>query len=202
MTRYALVIGIAEYSTNSFRSLDTPVHNANAIASILDQHGDFNQVKRLPFRRERGQLELGQVIRKALPHDQLVQEVQQFLHDADGSDVLIYYTGQGFTKVDALSQTPEGYLAPSDCQLEINANGQVIAQKNGVSLFGLNELIKQHRFSNLVMILDCCNSGAFLESAMVRRDATVFGYQLDYYLITACRSSSKSYEGEEYSLLT
>ena len=202
MTRYALVIGIAEYSTNSFRSLDTPVHNANAIASILDQHGDFNQVKRLPFRRERGQPELGQVIRKALPHDHLVQELQQFLHDADGSDVLIYYSGHGFTKVDALSQTPEGYLAPSDCQLEINANGQVIAQKNGVSLFGLNELIKQHRFSNLVVILDCCNSGAFLESAMVRRDAAVFGYQLDYYLITACRSSSKSYEGEDYSLLT
>ncbi|MDX2230735.1 MAG: caspase family protein [Leptolyngbyaceae cyanobacterium bins.349] len=202
MARYALVIGIAEYGTGSFRSLDTPVHNANAIAAILDQHGDFNQVRRLPFRRERGQPELGQVIRKPLPHDQLVQELQQFLDDADGSDVLIYYSGHGFTKVDALSQTPEGYLAPSDCQLEINAAGQVIAQKNGVSLFGLNELIKQHRFSSLVVILDCCNSGAFLESAMVRRDATVFGYQLDYYLITACRSSSKSYEGEEYSLLT
>lgn len=201
MARYALIIGIAEYQS-SFRSLETPIQNANAIADILDQYGDFNQVKRLPFRRESGQKDLGKVVRKPLPNEVLVRELQQFLQDAVGNEVLIYYSGHGFTKLDQLSQTSEGYLAPSDCQVELNAAGQIVAEKNGISLFGLNELIKQHAFSSLVVILDCCNSGAFLESGMVRRHVTEFGYQRDYYLITACRSSSKAYEGEEYSLLT
>lgn len=201
MTRYALIIGIAEY-TGSFKSLETPVQNANAIADILDQYGDFDQVKRLPFRREAGQKDLGRVIRKPLPSEDLVRELQQFLQDADGSDVLIYYSGHGFTKLDPLSHTPEGYLASSDCQVELDVAGQIRTEKNGISLFGLNALINQHTFSSLVVILDCCNSGAFLESSMVRRDVTAFGYQRDYYLITACRSSSKAYEGEEYSLLT
>ncbi|MEB3360159.1 MAG: caspase family protein, partial [Synechococcales bacterium] len=201
MARYALIIGITEY-TGSFKSLETPVHNANAIADILDQHGDFNQVKRLPFRREAGQKDLGKVIRKPLLNETLVREIQQFLQDADGSDVLIYYSGHGFTRLDQLSQAREGYLAPSDCQVEQNITGQIIAEKNGISLFGLNNLINRYTFNSLVVILDCCNAGAFLESSMVRRDVTAFGYQRDYYLITACRSSSKAYEGEEYSLLT
>lgn len=201
MARYALIIGIAEYM-GSFKSLETPVQNANAIAEILDRYGDFNQVKRLPFRREAGQKDLGTVIRKPLPHATLVQELQQFLQDANGSDVLLYYSGHGFTKVDPLSNTPEGFLAPSDCQVELNATGQIVAEKNGISLAGLNALINRHTFNSLVVILDCCNAGAFLESSMVRRDVTAFGYERDYYLITACRSSSKAYEGEEYSLLT
>lgn len=201
MARYALIIGIAEY-TNSFKGLETPVNNANAIADILDRHGDFNQVKRLPFRREAGQQDLGKVIRKSLPHEALVRELQQFLQDADGSDVLIYYSGHGFTKLDPLSHTPEGYLAPSDCQVELNTAGKIIAEKNGISLLSLNALINSHTFNSLVIILDCCNSGAFIESGMVRRDVTTFDYQRDYYLITACRSSSKAYEGEDYSLLT
>lgn len=201
MARYALIIGIAEY-TGSFKSLETPVKNANAIADILDQYGDFNQVKRLPFRREAGQKDLGKIIRKPLLNGDLVRELQQFLQDANGSDVLIYYSGHGFTKLDQLSQTAEGYLAPSDCQVEQNAARQIIAEKNGISLFSLNTLINRHNFNSLVVILDCCNAGAFLESGMVRRDVTAFDYQRDYYLITACRNSSKAYEGEEYSLLT
>ncbi len=69
MARYALIIGISEYTSGSFKSLDTPANNANAIADILDCYGDFNQVKRLPFRREAGQKDLGRVIRKPLPKE-------------------------------------------------------------------------------------------------------------------------------------
>ncbi|MBW4691785.1 MAG: caspase family protein [Lyngbya sp. HA4199-MV5] len=201
MARYALIIGIAEYTTASFQSLESPVQNANAIADILDQYGEFNQVMRLPFRREAGQKDLGNVIRKPLTNETLVRELQKFLQDAAGSEVLLYYSGHGFSKVQPLSGTSEGYLAPSDCQVELNAAGQVIAEKNGISLADLNKLINHHKFSSLVVILDCCNSGAFLESDMVRRDFT-FGYERDYYLITACRGSSKAYEGEHHSLLT
>ncbi len=138
------------------------------------------------------------------PKETLERELRQFLDDADGGDVLIYYSGHGFTKLDTTSQKPVGgYLAPSDCRVKLDAAGQVIAEENGISLsHGLNKLIQQHHFSSLVVILDCCNAGAFLESAMVRQEVTQFGFQRDYYLITACRSSSKAYEGEEHSLLT
>lgn len=201
MARYALIIGIAEY-IGSFASLETPVKNANAIATLLDRYGNFNQVRRLPFRREAGQTDLGKVIQKPLTCLQLTRELQQFFQDADGGDVLLYYSGHGFTLKNPLSGTREGFLAASDCQVELNPDRDVVAQKNGISLYDLNALISQHQFGNLVVMLDCCNSGAFLESNMIRRDATAFGYQRDYYLITACRSSSKAYEGEDHSLLT
>ncbi|UBF24773.1 caspase family protein [Kovacikia minuta CCNUW1] len=201
MARYALVIGIAEY-TGSFKSLETPVNNANAIADLLDRHGDFNQVKRLPFRREQGQKDLGKVIKKSLTGVELTRELQQFLQDADGSEVLIYFSGHGFTRFDKLSGEKEGFLAASDCEFERDPEKRIITAKNGISLYSLNTLIKKHKFDSLVVILDCCHAGAFIESAMVRRDVTAFGYERDRYLITACRSSSKAYEAEERSLLT
>ncbi|NJP08935.1 MAG: caspase family protein [Leptolyngbyaceae cyanobacterium RU_5_1] len=111
MARYALIIGIAEYA-GSFRSLETPVQNANAIANLLDRHGHFDQVKRLPFRREAGQKDLGQVIRKPLTCLELTSEIQQFLHDADQSDVLIYYSGHGFTLTNPLSANVMAFWLP------------------------------------------------------------------------------------------
>jgi WD40 repeat protein/energy-coupling factor transporter ATP-binding protein EcfA2 len=201
MSRYALVIGIAEY-TGSFKSLETPVNNANAIADLLDQYGKFDQVRRLPSRRERGQKDLGEVIKKSLTDEELTRELQQFLQDADGSEVLIYFSGHGFTRFDKLSGEKEGFLATSNCQVEQDAEKRIITAKNAISLYSLNTLIKQHKFNSLVVILDCCNAGAFVESAMVRRDVTAFGYEWDHYFITACRGSSKAYEGENHSLLT
>lgn len=212
MARYALVVGISEY-TGSFNSLPAPVRDANAIADLLDRHGNFDQVKRLPFRREAGQKDLGRVIPKPLTCLEFTSELQQFFADANGSDVLFYYSGHGFTLTSPASGVREGFLAPSDCQVELKRvvnNGQVMtspgkeieSQKNGISFYDLNALISRYHFSSLTMILDCCNSGALLESDMVRRDAREFGFQRDYYLITACRSASKAYQGEEYSLLT
>ena len=201
MSRYALVIGIAEY-TGSFKSLETPVNNANAIADLLVQHGNFKQVKRLPSRVEQGQKDLGKVIKKSLTSENLTRELQQFLQDANGSEVLIYFSGHGFTRFDKLSGEKEGFLATSNCEVELDAEKRVITAKNGISLYSLNTLIKKHKFNSLVVILDCCNAGAFVESDMVRRDVTAFAYEWDHYFITACRGSRKAYEGEDYSLLT
>jgi energy-coupling factor transporter ATP-binding protein EcfA2 len=201
MSRYALVIGIAEY-TGSFKSLETPVNNANAIADLLVQHGNFKQVKRLPSRVEQGQKDLGKVIKKSLTSENLTRELQQFLQDANGSEVLIYFSGHGFTRFDKLSGEKEGFLATSNCEVELDAEKRVITAKNGISLYSLNTLIKKHKFNSLVVILDCCNAGAFIESDMVRRDVTAFAYEWDHYFITACRGSRKAYEGEDYSLLT
>ncbi|MCX5962748.1 MAG: hypothetical protein NT070_06255 [Cyanobacteria bacterium] len=50
MTRYALVIGIQIYDGPGFSNLDKPAEDAEAIAQILDAHGDFTEVKRLPSR--------------------------------------------------------------------------------------------------------------------------------------------------------
>jgi hypothetical protein len=46
MARYALVIGVAAY--NNFRNLEKAVTDAEAIAQLLEQQGNFQEVKRLP----------------------------------------------------------------------------------------------------------------------------------------------------------
>ncbi|MFN5964212.1 MAG: caspase family protein, partial [Pseudanabaena sp.] len=48
MTRYALVIGIQKYGGSGFGDLKKPVEDAEAIAQILEAHGDFVEVTRLP----------------------------------------------------------------------------------------------------------------------------------------------------------
>ncbi|MBD2677522.1 MULTISPECIES: caspase family protein [Nostoc] len=50
MARYALVIGIADYLSPSLPRLSKATNDAEAIAQILEQYGDFQSVQRLPQR--------------------------------------------------------------------------------------------------------------------------------------------------------
>ena len=47
MSRDALVVGINNYQDDKLRNLNAPAIDAEAIANILEKHGDFN-IWRLP----------------------------------------------------------------------------------------------------------------------------------------------------------
>jgi Caspase domain/WD domain, G-beta repeat len=195
MTRYALVIGIAQYDS-SLGSLTKPTNDAEAVASILAQpgYGDW-EVKRLPegWNREKNCYE---VARERLNGSDLGQMLQDFiLQQADRKDALIYFSGHGFTVSDNLGKK-KGYLATSDC------TSNAIATR-GIALDSLNQLILESNLSSLVVLLDCCHAGSILESNLVRQSLTAFNSsQKDYYLIAACRGSESAWEGEEYSVFT
>ncbi|MEH2406830.1 nSTAND1 domain-containing NTPase [Nostoc sp.] len=202
MARYALVIGIAEYVSPSLSRLSKTTNDAEAVAQLLKQYGDFQSVQRLPQRwnKDKNGYEMGA---QKVTGAQLGQDLRTFLlEQAANNEALIYFSGHGFTISDNLGQQ-KGYLASSDCQIEFKENENV-EQKYGIPLDSLNDLIQDSQLSSLVMLLDCCHSGYFLERQLIERTLNAFSTQKDYYLITACRGFERAgvIKSEEYSIFT
>lgn len=201
MTRYALVIGITQYDYQyNFPNLTKPAKDAEAVARLLEERGGFHKVTRLPksWNSQRGCLE---VAADRLTSEELVQALQTFLEEAGRGDALIYFSGHGFVVADKLNQRQnrkKGYLVTSDSQIETIA-------AHGIPFDSLNNLIRDSNLSSLVLLLDCCHAGSYLERDLVEQTLTAFGSQKDYYLIAACRASEKAYEGlpeQENSVFT
>jgi Caspase domain len=187
MARYALVIGIGE-NHSPFKSLTKTVGDAKAIAQVLQEHGDFRvEVLTQP---------------KQLQYRALVTAIQSFVQQrAAGDEALIYYTGHGFPLMKDFGET-EAFLAPTDCTVTLE-DGQITSQRNGLSLASLNRLVAKARFSNLVVLLDCCHSGYLLEDDLLRQTFADFS-QKDYWLMTACRSFEQAWanKSDPHSVFT
>ncbi|MBD0390345.1 MAG: ATP-binding protein, partial [Nostoc sp. C3-bin3] len=169
---------------------------------LLEQYGDFQSVQRLPQRWNKDKNGYEMAASK-VTGAQLGQGLRTFLlEQAANNDALMYFSGHGFTISDNLGQQ-KGYLASSDCQIELKEN-QNIEQKYGIPLDSLNELIRASQLSSLVMLLDSCNSGYFLERQLIQKTLNVFSSEKDYYLITACRGFERAgvIKSEEYSIFT
>ena len=187
MARYALVVGISHYESEYFESLSKAIIDANAVANLLNQDKRYKNVE---------------VLTGEVTGAQLVRALNTFLQkQAVKNEGLIYFTGHGFTVVDIAGKT-EGYLATSDCRVIIE-DGQAVGQKGGLPLKTLNELIQASDLSNLVVLLDACHSGAFLERD-VERSFKAFGAHTDYYLITGCRGFEEGIakKREQHSVFT
>ncbi|MBW3586340.1 MAG: caspase family protein, partial [Cyanobacteria bacterium 0813] len=202
MARYALVIGIAQYQSSNLKPLPKAATDAEVVARVLEEYGQYT-VTRLPHRwnAESQRFEVAQ--QKSVSADEVCEALQTLLlEQGTKSDVLIYFAGHGLTFFDNLGEQ-KGALATSDCQVE-RVGRQVVNYKHGIDLSSLNRLIKKSDLSSLVMLLDCCHSGYFLESQLVQQTLTAFSTQKDYYLITACRSfeTVKALAGEAHAIFT
>jgi len=202
MARYALVIGIAQYQSSNLKPLPKAATDAEVVARVLEEYGKYT-VTRLPHRwnAEPQRFEVAQ--QKSVSADEVCEALQTLLlEQGTKSDVLIYFAGHGLTFFDNLGEQ-KGALATSDCQVEM-VGRQVVNYKHGIDLSSLNRLIKKSDLSSLVMLLDCCHSGYFLESQLVQQTLTAFSTQRDYYLIAACRSGEtvKALAGEAHAIFT
>jgi signal transduction histidine kinase len=197
MARYALVIGIAEY-TSPLKRLSKPATDAEAVAQRLKQHGNFQEVKLLNAEvTPKGKVQ-GRVTR-----ENLEQALRCFLKEqATKGEALIYFTGHGITVSESLG-AKRGYLATSDCLIEAEGD-QIIEQRRAIALDGLNTLIRNSDLSSLVVLLDCCHSGYFLERNLVEQTLTAFMSRQDYYLIAACRGFEQAWakKSQEHSVFT
>lgn len=190
MARYALVIGISRY--DSFRNLDKAATDAEAIARILQTHGQY-QVEPLPKRLVEAENCWELATDKKLTGKDLGQALATFLLErAKDQEALIYFAGHGF-EMPGLGRKKKGYLATSD---------SVSDGRNAILFSDLNDLIRESNLSNLVLILDCCHAGSFLERTMLESTLTAFNEKKDYYLITSCRSFERAREGEEHGVFT
>jgi tetratricopeptide (TPR) repeat protein len=193
MTRYALVIGIQKYGGSGFGDLKKSAGDAEAIAAILEAHGDFVEVIRLPRRwnEAKNRYEMAE---DPVTRIELEKAIVDFFKKVGGNEALIYFSGHG-DQVSRMGRK-KGYLVTSGCTTATVAT-------DGIALEDLNGLIVDANFSNLVVLLDCCHSGSLLEKSQITTALGAFGsgYR-NYFLATACRGDEKAYEGAEYSLFT
>jgi len=119
---YALVVGIGEYDEPQLLDLSKPRTDAEAIAQLLT---DRFEVTLLNDRVTRSRL------RKALE--------TLLLKQGKNSDVLIYFTGHGFTAGED-EDGAQGYLATQDCRVDVEGR-RILSVLRGVSFQSLSGLI-------------------------------------------------------------
>ncbi|MBE9160376.1 caspase family protein [Nodosilinea sp. LEGE 06152] len=192
MSRDALIIGINQYRHNKLSNLISPAADAEAIAQILEKHGHFTTVRRLPEAFKDGAPQVsssGQVTRK-----QMREAIAQLFNPKTKTQVpdtaLLYFSGHGWQS--SLSAT-DGYLAPSDADPD---------EDLGVELQWLRTQLEQSEVKQQIIWLDCCNSGSLLNFDSVILTPT--GKVRDRYFITSSRDFEASYQNPEaaYSVFT
>ena len=190
MARYALVIGIANY--NNFRNLPKAVTDAENIARVLREHGGF-KVQPLPAKLIESENRWYVAPDKKLTGKELGSALRKFLLEkAKNHEALIYFAGHGFEAA-TLTGQQKGYLATSDC----TSDGQ-----NAIAFDDFNDLIRESQLASLVVLLDCCYAGSFLENSFLRSSFPVFNSKQDYCLITASREFERAREDVEGGIFT
>jgi signal transduction histidine kinase len=183
MDRYALVIGIGQY--DGMQVLSKPASDAIAVEQVLKQAG-----WRVTCLSDR------------VTYETLEKALKTFLErQAAGQDALIYFTGHGFM-VEESRYEQRGYLATSDCAVDYDGE-TIIAQRKALSFSYLNGLIRDARLSSLVVLLDCCHGGLFVEDGLVQRSFQASPDQ-NFCWIAACRSFQQAYArgSEPHSFFT
>ena len=199
MTKYALVIGIPEY--NNFDPLEKTTQDAEKIAQILHFQGDY-QVTRVPCQGNADSKDYRMKEGK-VTYEDLKNNIKLFLEEiAKNQPALIYFTGHGFTVHDDLL-SDQGFLATSDCKVDFEGN-KIVKQNNGFPLAGLNNLIEKANLSELVVLLDCCHSGNYLETQLMRNQLNTFDHKQNYYLLTASRAyeTAKTIRKDQHSVFS
>ncbi|MBE8988196.1 caspase family protein [Nostoc sp. LEGE 12450] len=190
MSRDALVVGINTY--DRLKCLNAPAADAEAIAQILQQYGEF-QVTRLPAvkDKENQTIRIGKQTKVSLT--QLERAiVQLFKPDGKPPDTaLLYFSGHGLRKNIGIQ---EGFLATS----EVNPD----AGNWGLSLQWLRRLLQESEVRQQIVILDCCYSGEVLNFA--EADPGDRGKGRDRCFIAASRDFEVAFEeiNSQHSVLT
>ncbi|HLP88590.1 MAG TPA: caspase family protein [Nostocaceae cyanobacterium] len=193
MSRDALVVGINSYKHESLRNLTAPAKDAEEIAKLLEQYGDF-KVKRLPGIRnkENNRIAVGQKTQVTL--QQLEEAIVQ-LFKPEGRNVpdtaLLFFSGHGLRKNIGIQQ---GFLATSDVDTSIG--------NWGLSLHWLRQLLTESEVRQQVIILDCCHSGELFNFNEANPEEK--GKVRDRCFIAASREFEKAYQelGSTYSVLS
>ncbi|MEP1080057.1 hypothetical protein NDI52_32345 [Leptolyngbya sp. PL-A3] len=186
--RYALVVGISKYT--SLPELSKPAFDAATIKQRLEECGGYQDIRLLQ------ESVTGEVLEGAL--------IELLYERAAGAEALIYFTGHGFV-VQEGQRKQRPYFATSDCQVTFDkrTRTRIVGQLYGYSFESFNELVQDSKVSSLVVLLDCCHSGALL--SLAKHSLTAFNaIDKDYFLIVACRSfeEAAAYKRQPHSIFT
>jgi uncharacterized caspase-like protein len=175
--KYALIIGNTEYSDPGLAQLSAPGKDAEDFARVLrDQEiGAFNEVNILLNQPE-------YVVREA---------IDDFFNQKVPDDLLVlYFSGHGVR--DELGAL---YLA-------VKNTNRLKLKSTGIKSDYIREAMDQSRSKRQVLILDCCNSGAFAQGTKAAKGvsigtASAFDGGYGRIILTASDSTQFAWEGDK-----
>ncbi|MEG3919039.1 caspase family protein [Microcoleus sp. T3_A4] len=138
----AVVIGIDNYQ-NGIHPLKTAVNDVRAIADILEQEYEYQEVIRLFSEHGEATLaEINKLLFETLPNEVKLTE---------GDRLLFYFAGHGIARNS--EDGPAGALIPQDAKLG--------KWETYLPMRKLNEALSKLDCHHLLVILDCCFAGNF-----------------------------------------
>jgi len=186
VNRDALVVGINSYPflktspTDDSQCLKTAAADAEKIAYRLEQYGHF-KVKRLPETLIDKQLRVDE--QRSLTNMDLERAIAQLFNPRTPNPpetALLYFAGHGLRK--EIGSITEGFLATSD---SCPRKGMW-----GVSFNTLRDLLKNSPIRQLIVWLDCCHSGEFINCFSPHLQTSD---SQQHFFITAARDFEAAY---------
>ena len=133
--RRALLVAAATYADPGLASLRAPIGDVEGLASVLEDP-------------TLGAFELRRLVNQ--PTELIKREIEGFFDDARLNDLLLLYmSGHG-----VLSQTRRFYFATSSTQLRW-------LRATAIEDSFISDVMQHSRARSIVLIVDCCHSGAF-----------------------------------------
>lgn len=181
--RYALIISNSQYEDSRLSSLPGPEVDATSLADILENPriGGFNEVKVLQEATKQ-QAEIG---------------IESFFEGKGLNDtLLLYFTGHG-----VLDANNRLYLAGTDTRHSPRPPNLLRTATAIPATFVVDQM-NQTRSRRVVLILDCCHSGAFPEGAKASTDVAVGtgaafkGNGLGRVVMTASDATQFAWQGD------
>ncbi|MET9899472.1 caspase family protein [Streptomyces sp. NPDC006446] len=175
--RYALLIATSSFSNAGLQQLRSPVRDVEGLASVLkDPHiGDFDVTTELNQEQH-----------------QATRAIESFFRDRSREDLLLLHISSHGLKADH----GELYFAARDTDRDLLAS-------TAISAAFLQSQMSRCRAKSIVLLLDCCYSGAFLlgakgdSSVHVKDELAGHGRAV----LTATNRTEYAWEGENLSEL-
>ncbi|HAC66107.1 MAG TPA: hypothetical protein DCF68_21880, partial [Cyanothece sp. UBA12306] len=186
----ATIVGIDYYGgLSELKPLEAASKDAEAIASLLEKYGEYQQmlIQRIPCEQQhdregksKERLKDNEVVKK----DQLMQAIGELLDPPDDNPpdtALFFFSGHGIRQ--EVDGKVEVYLATSDRK----------SNRDGIAISWLGKKIEESKAKEVIVWLDCCYSGELLKYCPDNKR---------YCFIAATASYSKAYESYQQGELT
>ena len=173
-TRAALVVAAYEFEDPRFQQLRAPARDVEALAGVLGEAAI-------------GGFDVKTVVNESSPVVQ--QELERFFSNRKPEDLLLLY----FSCHGVKDSTGRLYFATTNTAFDL-------LRSTGVPAAFVSEQMEFTRSKRIVLLLDCCYSGAFVKGFRERGDDSVPLGQLEgrgRAVITASRATEYAFEADE-----
>ena len=177
-SKFALVIANTEYQDTSFAKLTAPGKDADEFAQVLRESATFDDVQVLINEGE----------------SRTRRSIARFFAERKRDDLLLlYFSGHGV-------RNEQGHLFLAANDTEIN-----ILEASGIPAEFVTQSMNNSRSQRQLLILDCCNSGAFAQGTKSASGvgksmgiATAFeGSGFGRVVLTATDATQYAWEGDQ-----